>query len=78
MNRIRKMSHKGDETVCEWEPTEVTDEELDKIESEYNQMVQDGRYIPANYGTKEVLNLDAPFDPSVDYLMIPRLVGGER
>lgn len=74
IHKIRKMSGKGDQTVCEWDTETTTADRLAEIEMEFGAMMKRG-YIPADLATNELID---KFNPQTDILMIPKMQGGQE
>ena len=71
-HRLTRMSAKGDEVLCEWDTATISDTELAKIESEFNQKVKEG-YFAADLQSNEIIK---NFDSNTDILLLPRMAGG--
>jgi hypothetical protein len=69
---LRRMSSGGDTTLYRWNPETVTEDELQKIEAEYQKWVKQG-WFAANLMDNTLIR---EFDPQADILLIPRVQGG--
>lgn len=76
MRTLRKMSHKGDETVAEWDPKTVSPERLAEIEAEFNQYLARGWFAADITDKRDVIV--HKFDPQADILLMPKVCGGRR
>jgi len=72
---MRKMSHKGDERVAEYNLT-TSPERLAEIEAEFNRFMEQGWFAADVTDGKAILIKE--FDPGADILLIPRVQGGCR
>lgn len=76
---LRMLSPGGDTTLAEWDTETVTKEKLDEIEQEYNKLVHERGYTPADItDKKDELRPGGAFDPKADTLLIPRIQGGSE
>ena len=71
-HRMTRMSGKGDEVIAEWDTATISDAELAKIESEFNEKMKSG-YFAADLSSNEIIK---NFDSNTDILLLPRMAGG--
>jgi hypothetical protein len=74
LHKMRVLCADGDKTVAEWDPETISNEQLDRIEAEFNSKIRQG-FLAADLtdGRNVLIN---KFNRNADTLLIPRVQGG--
>ena len=74
VRKMRVLCAGGDKTLAEWDSQTISQEELDRIEAEFNSKMRQG-FLAADVtdGRNTLIN---EFNRNSDTLLIPRVQGG--
>jgi hypothetical protein len=74
LRKMRVLCAGGDKTLAEWDSQTISQEQLDRIEAEFNSKMRQG-FLAADV-TDGRNTLISEFNRNADTLLIPRVQGG--
>ena len=74
LRKMRMLCAGGDKTLAEWDTQTITQEQLDRIEAEFNSKMREGFLAADVTDGRNVLI--KKFNRNVETLLIPRVQGG--
>jgi hypothetical protein len=74
LRKMRMLCAGGDKTLAEWDTQTITQEQLDRIEAEFNSKMREG-FLAADVTDGRNI-LIKKFNRNVETLLIPRVQGG--
>jgi hypothetical protein len=74
LRKMRMLCAGGDKTLAEWDTQTISQEQLDRIEAEFNSKMREG-FLAADVTDGRNI-LIKKFNRNVETLLIPRVQGG--
>jgi hypothetical protein len=74
LRKMRMLCAGGDKTLAEWDTQTISQEQLDRIEAEFNSKMREGFLAADVTDGRNVLI--KKFNRNVETLLIPRVQGG--